>query len=244
MKPCLLIPCYDHGATLGSVLSSLEPLHLPCFVIDDGSDEMNRQRIRSAAAGLSWVCVERCERNGGRGAALRRGYRLAARDGFTHVLQVDADGQFEAADVPSVLEVARRHPESLVLGVPVFDRSAPGSRRYGRWISRGWVWLETLSFAVADPLCGLRCLPVAPLARLLDRTPCGNGMEFDTELAVRLVWAGLPVENVPVRVRYPEGGTSHFRLVRDNLRIGWLHTRLFITLWKNLAQKSFGRSRR
>ena len=60
----------------------------------------------------------------------------------------------------------------------------------------------------------------------------GDHMEFDVELPVRMVWAGVPVRTLPTRVRYltpAEGGVSHFDLWRDNARISWLHTRLVVT---------------
>jgi len=54
-------------------------------------------------------------------------------------------------------------------------------------------------------------------------------MDFDIEVLVRLAWERVPIVNLPVAVRYlsaAEGGVSHFRMLRDNLRISWLHTRL------------------
>jgi hypothetical protein len=67
-------------------------------------------------------------------------------------------------------------------------------------------------------------------------------MEFDIEIAVRLVWAGVPVVNLPVGVRYlsaEDGGVSHFRMVRDNVRITWLHTRLTTaTVWRKVWSRT------
>ncbi|MEE9609270.1 MAG: glycosyltransferase family 2 protein [Myxococcota bacterium] len=227
MKPCLLIPIYNHGATIAEVVSALSPLGLPCLIVDDGSDDDTRAALIELEAAHSWVRVERRSPNAGRGVALRVGYRLAAQLGHSHVVQIDADGQHDARDVPVLLEAARQRPGALVLGAPLFDDSAPAGRRYGRWLSRVWVWVETCSLEIRDPLCGLRCLPLEPTLRILDAVACGDRMDFDPEIAVRLVWAGVPVVNVPTRVRYFDGGISHFDLVRDNLRISWLHTRLF-----------------
>ena len=55
-------------------------------------------------------------------------------------------------------------------------------------------------------------------------------MDFDPELVVRLVRAGLPVVNVPTLVRYPEAGVSHFRMIEDNLLIAWAYLRLAFVL--------------
>lgn len=159
----------------------------------------------------------------GRGAALQTGYRAALAAGFTHALQIDADGQHDAADAGRFLAAAERDPEALVLGAPIFDETAPRARRWGRWLSRIWVWIETWSLAIADPLCGYRCVPLARAVSVIDAVPCGRHMEFDPEFAVRMVWAGAPVVNVATHVRYPPDGISHFDMLRDNLRISKTH---------------------
>lgn len=230
MNPCVLISIYDHGSTIGGVVDGLEPLGLRCLIVDDGSGEPTREVLRELDARHAWVRTERLSPNGGRGPALRFGYRLAAELGHTHAVQLDADGQHDLADVPAFLEAARRDPYALVLGSPIFDEEAPAARRYGHWLSRFWVWVETFSLEIADPLCGMRCVPLEPTLRVLDDVPCGDRMDFDPELAVRLVWEGLRVVNVRTRIRYPEGGISHFDMVRDNARMSWLHTRLFLQM--------------
>jgi glycosyltransferase involved in cell wall biosynthesis len=240
VNPCLLIPIYNQPQRIADVVARLAPLRLPCVLVDDGSDAQTRQVVDQVVAQFPWVLPERRARNGGRGAALQTGYRRAHASGFTHALQLDADGQHDPAEVPLLWEVARRHPQSLVLGSPRFDDSAPAARRYGRWICRVWVWLETLSLAVDDPLCGMRCVPLDPVLRLLGERALGSGMEFDVELLVRLIWAGLPVHNVGVRVRYFEDGVSHYHLVRDNLRLSRTHARLCTAL---LARAALPRAR-
>lgn len=241
MKPCLLIPIYNHGVTIGGVLAGLGGLGLPAIVVDDGSDPATREVLAELARELPWVEVHRLPENRGRGAALRCGYALAAARGFSHVVQLDADGQHDPADVPRLLEAARGNPEALVLGTPVFDASAPRSRVYGRQLSRAIVWAETLSLAVADPLCGFRCLPLEPTLRLIRRVRLGDRMEFDPEIVVRLVWDGVPVVNVPTRVRYFRGGLSHFDVVGDNARIVGTYVRLFGRLLSRLPALMAGR---
>jgi hypothetical protein len=114
----------------------------------------------------------------------------------------------------------------MVLGAPVFDESAPWSRVYGRQLSRFIVWAETSSRAIADPLCGFRCLPMDPTLLLIRRVRLGDRMEFDPEIVVRLLWERVAVVNVPTRVRYFPGGVSHFRMVWDNLRMARVYLRL------------------
>ena len=91
-------------------------------------------------------------------------------------------------------------------------------------------------------MCGFR---VYPLAAVMKLGRMGNRMDFDIEIAVRMVWNDVEVINVPTEVHYlapADGGISHFQLFWDNLRIGWLHTRLSCTAillhpWRHLAKR-------
>jgi glycosyltransferase involved in cell wall biosynthesis len=226
VTPWLVIPCFDHGAALRGVVASLAGYGLPAIVVDDGSGAATREILAALAAEHPWLEVHRHASNRGKGAAVTTGYRLAAERGASHALQLDADGQHDARDVPRFLEAMAKHPGALVLGVPVFDASVPRSRLYGRQISRALVWLFTLSFDVRDPLCGFRGIPLAPTLRLLERGPLGAHMDFDPELVVRLYWEGLEIVSLPTAVRYPEDGLSHFDVVWDDLRLAWLYLRL------------------
>ena len=225
MKPCLLIPIYDHKDGIGRVLASLAGSGLHCFVIDDGSHAETRAVLDALEARHPWVEVHHRERNGGRGAALKTGYRLALRAGYTHAIQLDADGQHDAADVKRFLAEIERDPEALVLGTPIFDESVPKSRLYGRQLSRAMVWLTTLSFDISDPLCGFRGIPLAATVALIDAVATGDAMEFDPELVIRLHWRGLAIRTVPTRVVYERGGLSHFHMLGDNARMTWVYTR-------------------
>src|SRR5262249_21107484 len=153
--------------------------------------------------------------NRGRGAALRHGYCRAAERGFSHVVQLDADGQHDPADVSKFLDAARRQPDALVLGRPIFGAGSPRIRLYRRRLSQAFGRASTGPYAIEDPLCGFRCFPLRRTVPVLAAVRLGDRMEFDPEIVVRLAWAGVPIVNVPTRVRYFAGGLSNFRMVRD-----------------------------
>lgn len=226
LNACVLIAIFDHALTIRRVVESLASLNLPLVIVNDGSDRPTGEVLDRIAKDFDWVEIRNHAANQGKGAALVTGYRAAAARGFTHAIQLDADAQHEAADVRRFLMAAHANPDAIVLGQPVFDDCAPKSRLYGRKLSVGLVWLATLSRDVSDPLCGFRCVPLAPVLRLLDRVSTGRRMDFEPELAVRLVWMGVPVVNLSTHVRYFPDGISHFDWVWDNLRLAWLYTRL------------------
>lgn len=230
MNPCILIPCYNHAGPLAAVLARLAEFELPCLLVDDGSEPVAAAALDALAAQHPWVSLLRHPHNQGKGGAVMTGLRRAHELGFSHALQVDADGQHDLTDLPALLAEARQHPAALVSGRPLYDDSVPKGRLYGRYITHVWVWIETLSFAIKDSMCGFRVYPLASTCALLERVALGRRMDFDTEVMVRLHWAGVPMRFVPTRVIYPVDGRSHFRLFRDNLDISWMHTRLVCRL--------------
>ncbi|QZY93516.1 glycosyltransferase family 2 protein [Pantoea dispersa] len=232
--PCVLIPCYNHGAMLASVLARLAPFNLPVIVVDDGSDARTKQHI--AALDAPQLRVLTLPHNQGKGAAVIAGLRAAAAAGFSHALQLDADGQHQVEDTPRMLAEAERYPHCLISGQPQYDASIPKSRLYGRYITHFWVWVETLSFSLKDSMCGFRVYPLAASLKLCDRRAIGQRMDFDTEIMVRLYWQGTPSRFIRTRVTYPPSGVSHFDALHDNLRISWMHTRLFFGMLPRIPQ--------
>lgn len=244
-KPCAVIPVYNHGATVRHVVGRVRAHGLPCIVVDDGSEtECARELDTLAAQGMATLV--RRMRNGGKGCAVQDGLRHAAAMGYTHALQVDADGQHALDDIPAFVDASRRHPQALIGGAPAYGDDAPRSRIHGRRLTRVWVWINTLSLAIPDAMCGFRIYPLAPTLALLDRCNPGNRMDFDIAVLVRLHWRAVPMVWQPTRVHYPAGGVSHFRGLRDNALISRMHARLFAGMLLRapllLARKAKGRS--
>lgn len=227
LAPCLVIPAYNHAEALEGTIAGLENLGLPCIVVDDGSSDGTPEKLGELRERFAWLETHRRAQNGGKGAAVQDGIRAALRRGFTHALLVDADGQHDPTDAPKFLEAARSDPEALILGTPRFDAAAPRARVWGREITNALVWLQTLSFAARDALCGYRLYPIWRYEREL----CGTDklrMDYDLDVLVRILWAGAPVVNIPTKVSYPSDGISHFDYLRDNLRLARVHTKLIL----------------
>lgn len=240
LKACVLIPTYDNPATIDRVVRAVREHCTDVVVVDDGSGPEAARAIDAIAAqGLAHV--HRRATNGGKGAAVKDGLRAAAQLGYTHALQVDADGQHNLEDIPRFLAAARAQPTHMVLGQPRFDASVPAARLYGRRISVFWAAIETLGNRVGDPLCGFRVYPIADALAVDAR---GDRMDFDPEIVVRMVWRGVPVTKLDTKVRYiaaADGGISHFQTFWDNVRISVGHTRLVCEgIVRGLAWLSFG----
>jgi len=233
-SPCFIVPVYNHGATVGATVAALARHGLPIYLVDDGSEAATATVLDRLATRIDQVRLVRRPANGGKGAAVMSGMRAAFADGRSHALQVDADGQHALEDIAGFLDAAQAEPESLICGVPRYDASVPKGRLYGRYATHVWVWIETLSFVIQDSMCGFRVYPLAPTHRLIEAVRLGTRMDFDIEILVRLFWRGVRIVNRPTRVIYPEDGISHFQPLSDNLRISWLHTRLFFGMLPRL----------
>lgn len=228
MRLCAIIPTYNNPQTLAEVVARVRE-HIPdVVVVDDGSADPARRVVQQLADAGRCQAVFRPE-NGGKGAAVKTGLAWARDHAFDYALQIDADLQHDPSDIPKLIAGLSdgASPEgTLVLAQPIFDDSAPKGRLRARKISVFWAMVETLGRKVGDPLCGYRVYPVATALRVAAR---GNAMDFDPEIAVRLVWAGVDVVHVPTPVIYrsaEDGGVSHYRKVADTLLIAGAHVRL------------------
>ena len=225
----VLIPSYNPGPKVYETVRGAREQWAPVWVVVDGSTDGTPEGLEKMAAQDRGLRVLRLPRNSGKGAAVLHGIEAAAAQGFTHVLTMDSDGQHPAEKIPEFMQRSRAEPRALVLGVPVFDASAPLLRVRGRKISNGLASVETVGLGIGDSLFGFRVYPIADLAAVMRGRRWMRRFDFDPEAAVRLVWRGLKPVNVPAPVRYlkpEEGGVSHFNYWRDNRLLAWMHTRL------------------
>lgn len=222
---CFVIPTYDNPLTIRGVVESARKSGMPVIVVDDGSAEPGRLACEALTAdGLA--IVVRHAVNRGKGAAVKTGFRVALENGFTHALQVDGDAQHDLSHVPQFVQTSKAAPTALLLGYPVYDDSVPRVRLLARQITTFWVNLEVGFGRIRDAMIGFRIYPLTTASAL---TVPSDGMDFDIEIAVRAAWAGLPLVNLPVRLRYlseAEGGVTHFKVWRDTWRFFRLHSRL------------------
>jgi glycosyltransferase involved in cell wall biosynthesis len=243
----VLIPSYNTGAQVYATVAAARAQWMPVWVVVDGSSDGTAQGLLDRAAADPGLRVWVLPANQGKGAAVLFGLRLALQAGYSHALTMDSDGQHPAELIPAFMQASIARPETMVLGRPVFDASAPLLRVRGRRVSNGWTNLETLGAGVADSLYGFRVYPIAALAAVMAGQPWMRRFDFDTEAVVRLAWRGVKPVNLDAPVKYlsaAEGGVSHFRYGRDNLLLTWMHTRLMVEfvlrlpllLWRRLRR--------
>ena len=227
----VLIPSYNPGSRVIDTVLAARRQWNPVWIVVDGSTDGSAAKLQALAAGDEGLKVVVLPENRGKGAAVLEGITLAAAAGFTHALTMDSDGQHPADLIPAFMAASQADPAAMVLGKPVFGPEAPALRVNGRKVSNGWANLETLGMGIGDSLYGFRVYPIAPLVKIMRANRFMRRFDFDPEAVVRLCWAGVRPVNVDAPVRYlsaEEGGVSHFKYLRDNALLTWMHTRLFI----------------
>lgn len=242
----VLIPSYNPGEKVYETVRAARQYWTPVWVVVDGSTDGSDAGLRALAEKDPGLRVLILPRNQGKGAAVLHGLNEAAAAGFTHALTMDSDGQHPAERIPAFMAESARQPNAMILGVPVFESSAPRLRVQGRRVSNAWANLETLWAGIGDSLYGFRVYPIEPLRQVMRRQPWMRHFDFDPEAVVRLCWRGVKPVNLPAPVRYyrsEEGGVSHFRYLRDNLLLSWMHARLFVGFIARLPLLAIRRAR-
>ena len=241
---CIVIPVYNHHESMHAVTRQLKGYELPCIIVDDGSNETCKLALEAIAANEPWITLHQLPLNRGKGAAVCAGFKLAFQLGYSHALQIDADGQHDISDIPKFIAAAKKQPHAIITGARIAD-GISAARHYGRKLTDGLVWLQTLSLKIKDSMCGYRLYPLESTMQFLDKYHVGQRMDFDTDILVRLYWRNIEVEQITTKVIYREGIPSHFDMLRDNIRITRMHTllilgmliRLPILIKRNIAPK-------
>lgn len=239
-----LIPVYNHGKACASMVENLVPYctekGIKIILVDDGNAEENRNylvQIKNSHPDLTELVV--LEKNSGKGEAFKAGVFRAAELGFTHVLQLDADGQHDWNRADFFFEKAENSPHKMICGYPEYDESAPGHRKNGRKFANSWCAIVTWESGIKDSLCGFRIYPVEETMNFIKKHGFDSRMGFDIDILVRLIWAGVSYEFYPVKVTYPSDGISNFRIFQDNVRISWVFTRLCCGMFLRIPRLSW-----
>ncbi|MEO5357884.1 MAG: DUF2062 domain-containing protein [Nitrospirae bacterium YQR-1] len=234
LRILIVIPTYNNAGTLLDItLRALESGY-DVLVFNDGSTD----GAMFVLPAHDRLFIEGWESNQGKGAALLAAANKARNNGYTHIITMDADGQHDPAEARKFVAAIEDNPLSIVLGNRVFpETGVPGSSRFGRRFSNFWVWVCT-GLRLKDTQSGYRAYPVALFERL---SVSARHYNFEIEILVKGIWAGLDTQQTDVSVKYSEETikASHFRAVADNALISITYTALVIRNFLPIPHKKY-----
>lgn len=200
----VILPAKDEQGRIGTVLDAVRGV-LPladCVVVNDGSSDGTADEAAQAGAVVLPHAV-----NMGYGASLETGYRHAVRGGYACAVQMDADGQHVAAELPKLIAPVLRGEADIVIGSRYGTGGAPATplRRLGQRFFSGLLLVLTRRW-FSDPTSGFQALGPRALRFFASGVfPCDYP---DADVLLMALRSGLRIVEVPVRMRPREGGAS------------------------------------
>jgi len=202
----VVIPVYNHVATITEVVRQAMELRHPVFVVDDGSTDDTARELKK----IQGITILTHRENTGKGAAILTGF-AAAVDMVDWAITIDADGQHYPQDASNLIAAIPDKTRPIVVGKRQYklDEDVPWTSRFGRKFSNFWVWVSG-GPALSDSQSGMR---IYPLPESINLEVKARRFQFEVEILVKAKRRGIPVIEVPVRVNYNPGGKriSHFR---------------------------------
>jgi glycosyltransferase involved in cell wall biosynthesis len=206
-----VIPCFNEAADICEVVTDVKKFLPNVIVVDDGSNDATAEN--AVAAGAEII---RLQKNSGKGAALRAGWKFASELGFRWILMLDGDGQHAADDILKFFESVEKTNAALVVG-----------NRMGNSAAMPWLRRKTNLFMsqrisrlagaqLPDSQCGFR---LAHLETLLSLPIAASRFEIESEMLVAFLAARHKIEFVPVQTIY-KNAASKIRPLPDTWR--WL----------------------
>ncbi len=220
----VVIPVYNHAATVAQVAMQAAELGHPVFVVDDGSTDDTPRRLKE----VQGITVLRHDKNKGKGAAIMTGF-MAASNVADYAVTLDADGQHYPEDARRLIEAIPYGKRPIVIGAregmdEQNGKHIPWTSRFGRKFSNFWVRLSG-GPKISDSQSGFRLYPLPEALSLPTRA---RRFQFEVEILVKAKRKGMAVIETPVQVLYPPGEAriSHFRPFVDFMRNSKTFTRL------------------
>lgn len=220
MNAIVVIPSLNPDEKILSTIQSLKDVGFDDFIlVDDGSGEEYKSFFNKAAEQFGATVLVH-EVNKGKGRAMKTAfeYILKNRPDRPNVVTVDGDGQHLAADVKKCIEKLEEYPHSFVMGVRNFKQdNVPARSRFGNNTTR-IVFSLLCGIKVSDTQTGLRAIPFEhlPVMTAID----GDRYEYESNQLFAVKREGIEFKEVVITTVYlDENQTSHFRPIRDSIRI-------------------------
>ncbi len=217
-KELIIVPAYNAAQTVGDVVRSCREFVNNIVVINDGSRDET-----AGAATIAGAEVVTHPTNRGKGAALKTGFAWALERGYDIVITLDADGQHLPREIPKFLHAREETHADLIIGgrSHLFEEMLPRRRLANRFSA--WSIAKASGTRITDSQSGFRLYSANLLRNIRLHT---DGFDMESEIIVHAGRRGFKVLTIPIDLGFVDGiSTSHYRPLKDTLRIAWTVTR-------------------
>ena len=214
-KTVIVIPAFNEGATIRSLVERCLHYRLPVIVVDDGSSDNTVAELQELP-----VTLMRNPQNSGKAATLWCGIKHALQEEAEQVITLDGDGQHSPEDIPALLETASQHPRSIIIAARLKDNDqAPRARLAANRFADFWISWAAGQW-IHDTQSGYRLYPSSLLAQLKPDLSRKHGFVFESKVLIDAARQGYPAHVTPISSSYHANArASHFRPVADITRI-------------------------
>lgn len=232
----VVLPAFNEEEAVGNVVAEVLRTfpHASCLVVDDGSKD-DTARVASAAG----AAVIRLPFNLGVGGAMRCGFKFALANGYSNVVQIDADGQHDPRDLAKLLKALEN--ADLVMGARFAGEGDYEVRGPRRWAMRllAKVLSRIARTRLTDTTSGFRASGPKAVRLFAEHYPAeylGDTIEA-TVIAAR---AGCRIAQVPAAMRARSGGTPSHDPLKSAVYLGRAGLALVFALVRPAASFSVG----
>lgn len=211
-----LIPAYKPGDNFIPLLAQLQTLGFSIVTVDDGSGDGFSSLFEEAKL---YATVLTHEINQGKGCALKTGYTYIQKHFLDEniLVTVDADGQHRVEDALAICQIAKNHPDTLVLGSRKLTGKIPLRSRFGNGLTRLIYRLST-GLAVHDTQTGLRAFSTQFLSKMTDIP--GERYEYEMNVLLTFAKERIPIVEHEIETIYLNNNeSSHFHVLKDSYRV-------------------------
>jgi glycosyltransferase involved in cell wall biosynthesis len=229
-RTLIVLPAFNEEASVGAVVSevkrTLPDVH--CLVVDDGSSDATAEVAKRAGA-----IVASLPFNMGVGGAMRLGFRYAVENGYENVVQIDADGQHDPANVTALLDALDRF--DLVIGARFAgggNYEVTGPRRWAMKVLSG-VLSRMTKTTLSDTTSGFKANGPKAVMLFAQQFPA----EYLGDTIEALVIAerdGCRIGQVPVAMRPRAGGQPSHNPVKSAVYLARAFLALAVALIRPL----------
>jgi len=218
MSVLVTLAARNEQRTVGDIVRRLRGLGFRCVVIDDGSLDRTVAEARVAGAAVVSHAV-----NLGQGDALLTGFKACLLDPDCEIIiEMDADGQHDPADVPRFVEKMRSCTADIVVGSRILGSHQSGVSSLRRIFLPYYTGLinALTGYQMTDALCGFRAFRRSSIERVASQLNFVIEPQYmAAEMFIRFSRAGLNIEEIPVHLAERRWGVSTKGVLRYGIGI-------------------------